>query len=210
LKIGAYSWTILVSYLIGSLPTGYLAGRMRGIDIRTAGSGNIGATNVFRVLGKTAGTAVLVIDGLKGFAAAFWIPLLILQFFPGASRQYLALAAGAAAVLGHMFPCWLKFKGGKGIATSAGVGFAWAWLACLTTLVIWIIVFLATKYVSIASLVAAVVLPIAVWVFGGGLYMTLVMTVIAITAIYKHKGNIKRLLDGTENRFGQRKKESSP
>jgi glycerol-3-phosphate acyltransferase PlsY len=210
LRIGAYSLTVFVSYLIGSLPTGYLAGRLRGIDIRTTGSGNIGATNVFRVLGKPAGIAVLVIDGLKGFAAAFWIPLLVTQFFPGTSRQNLALAAGAAAVLGHMCPCWLKFKGGKGIATSAGVGFAWAWLACLTTLIIWIIVFLATRYVSIASLVAAVVLPIAVWIFGGGLGMTLVMTAIALLAIYKHKGNISRLINGTENRFGQKKSESPP
>jgi glycerol-3-phosphate acyltransferase PlsY len=210
LRIGAYSLTVFVSYFIGSLPTGYLAGRMRGIDIRAAGSGNIGATNVFRVLGKTAGTAVLLVDGLKGFAAARWIPLLIVQFFPGTSQENLALAAGAAAVFGHVCPCWLKFKGGKGIATSAGVGFAWAPMACLTTLIIWGIVFLATKYVSIASLVAAVVLPIAVWAFGGGPKMTAVMTAIAVLAIYKHKGNITRLLNGTESRFGQRKNEPSP
>ena len=130
MQIGAYSLTIVMSYLIGSLPTGYVAGMTRGIDIRAAGSGNIGATNVFRVLGKAAGISVLAVDGVKGFAAARWVPLLAGKWFPGAPADNLALAAGAAAVLGHVYTCWLKFKGGKGIATSAGVGFAWAPEAC--------------------------------------------------------------------------------
>jgi glycerol-3-phosphate acyltransferase PlsY len=210
LQIGAYILTGLISYVVGSLPTGHLAGRLRGIDIRAAGSGNIGATNVFRVLGRRAGVAVLAIDGLKGFAAARWAPLLAAQFVPGASPKNLALAAGAAAVLGHMFPCWLKFKGGKGIATSAGVGMAWAPAALLTTLAIWGVVFITTKYVSLASIVAAVVLPVAVWCFGGGTNMTLVMTVMAVFAIYKHKGNIGRLLKGTENRAGKPMNQPSP
>ena len=141
MQIGAYSLTIFVSYLIGSLPTGYLAGMARGIDIRAAGSGNIGATNVFRVLGNAAGIAVLAVDGVKGFAAARWVPLLAGNCFPGTPAENLALAAGAAAVLGHVYTCWLKFKGGKGIATSAGVGFAWAPEACAVTLAIWGIVF---------------------------------------------------------------------
>jgi glycerol-3-phosphate acyltransferase PlsY len=210
LDIGAYSLTIFLSYLVGSLPTGYLAGKLRGIDIRAAGSGNIGATNVFRVLGKKAGSAVLGIDALKGFAAARWLPLLAAQFFPGVSRENLALAAGAAAVLGHVCTCWLKFKGGKGIATSAGVGLAWAPAACLTALAFWGIAFVVTKYVSVASIVAAVVLPCAVWFFGGGLKMTLVMTALAVLAIYKHKTNIGRLIDGTENRAGKPKPQTSP
>jgi glycerol-3-phosphate acyltransferase PlsY len=200
LQIGAYSLAIIVSYLTGSLPTGYLAGMARGIDIRAAGSGNIGATNVFRVLGTAAGIAVLAVDGVKGFAAARWAPLLAERCFPGAPRENLALAAGAAAVLGHVYSCWLKFRGGKGIATSAGVGFAWAPAACAVTLAIWGIVFLSTRYVSVASIVAAVALPVAVWVFQYGTKMTLVMTALAVLAIYKHKANIRRLAEGTENR----------
>ena len=210
LEMGAYSLTIIISYFIGSLPSGYLAGKLRGVDVRVAGSGNIGATNVFRVLGKTAGTAVLAVDALKGFAAARWIPPLVAQFFPGPSRQDLALAAGAAVVLGHMYPCWLKFKGGKGIATSAGVGIAWAPAACLATLAIWGIVFVSTKYVSAASIVAAVVLPLAVWFSGKGREMTFVMAALAVLAIYKHKGNIRRLLTGTENRAGKSRHPSLP
>ncbi len=210
LQIGAYSLTVLISYLIGSLPTGYLAGMARGIDIRAAGSGNIGATNVFRVLGNAAGISVLAVDGVKGFAAAWWVPLLAGKYFPGAPAGNLALAAGVAAVLGHVYSCWLKFKGGKGIATSAGVGFAWAPEACALTLAIWGIVFVSTRYVSVASIVAAVVLPLAVWGFHYGTRMTLVMTALAVLAIYKHKANIRRLLDGTENRAGTKKKQATP
>ncbi len=208
MQIAAFSLTVLISYLIGSLPAGYLAGAIRGVDVRTAGSGNIGATNVFRVLGKTAGIAVLLVDGLKGFAAARWVPLLVNQWFPGAAAlDNLALAAGAGAVLGHVYTCWLKFKGGKGIATSAGVGFAWAPEACAVTLAIWIVVFAATRYVSVASIVAAVVLPLAVWAFKYGTKMTIVMTGLGILAICKHKANIRRLLDGTENRVSAKKKQ---
>jgi glycerol-3-phosphate acyltransferase PlsY len=210
LQIGAYSLTVVLAYLIGSLPTGYVAGLTRGIDIRTTGSGNIGATNVFRVLGKAAGISVLALDGVKGFAAARWVPLLAGKWFPGTPAENLALAAGAGAVLGHVYTCWLKFKGGKGIATSAGVGFAWAPEACAVTLAIWGIVFVSTRYVSVASIVAAVVLPVAVWVFGYGTRMTLVMTAMAVLAIYKHKANIRRLLEGTENRVGMKKNESTP
>jgi glycerol-3-phosphate acyltransferase PlsY len=210
LQIGAYSLTILISYLTGSLPSGYLAGMARGIDIRAAGSGNIGATNVFRVLGRTAGISVLAADGFKGFAAARWVPLLAGKCFPGAPADNLALAAGLAAVLGHVYSCWLRFKGGKGIATSAGVGFAWAPEACALTLAIWVIVFVCTRYVSAASLVASVVLPLSVWRLDYGTKMTLVMTALGALAIYKHKGNIRRLLDGTENRAGTKKNPPRP
>jgi glycerol-3-phosphate acyltransferase PlsY len=179
------------------------------MDIRTAGSGNIGATNVFRVLGNKAGISVLVVDGVKGFAAARWVPLLADKWFPGAAADNLALAAGAGAVLGHVYSCWLKFKGGKGIATSAGVGFAWAPKACGTALAVWGLVFLSTRYVSLASIAAAVVLPLMVWVFGYDTKMTIVMTIIGVLAIYKHKGNIQRLLAGTENRAVPKKTQPS-
>lgn len=194
--------TVMAAYLIGSLPTGYVVGRARGIDVRKVGSGNIGATNAFRVLGKTAGAAVLLIDGFKGFAAARWLPLLATHFFPGANVEYLALTAGVAAVLGHNYTCWLKFKGGKGIATSAGVVMAWAPWACVTALVVWGVVAKATRYVSVGSIMAAVVLPIAVWLTRRSVPMTCVMGALSILAIYKHKGNVQRLMAGTENRLG--------
>jgi glycerol-3-phosphate acyltransferase PlsY len=205
--IGAYIVVLVTSYFLGSVPAGYLAGKARGIDVRTVGSGNIGATNVFRVLGKTAGTVVLLSDALKGFAAARFAPLLAIYLFPGAKPQLenLALVAGVAAILGHNFTCWLKFKGGKGIATSGGVVLAWAPLACLTALALWGVVFVTTKFVSLASIAAALVLPIAVWYWNGSLTMTAVMAALSALAIYKHKPNIQRLLDGTESRAGAKK-----
>jgi glycerol-3-phosphate acyltransferase PlsY len=205
--MGAYIVVLVVSYFLGSVPAGFLAGKARGIDVRTVGSGNIGATNVFRVLGKTAGTVVLLADALKGFAAARWSPLLAVYMFPGAAAQQenLALAAGAAAILGHNFTCWLHFKGGKGISTSGGVVLAWAPLACLTALALWGVVFVMTKFVSVASIAAALILPVAVWFWKGSLTMTVVMAALSALAIYKHKANIQRLLHGTESRAGVKK-----
>jgi glycerol-3-phosphate acyltransferase PlsY len=212
LEIGAYTLMVVAAYLLGSLPTGFLAAKARGIDIRTVGSGNIGATNVLRVLGTGAGLSVLAVDGLKGFAAARWMPILAMEVLPAAKveHEHLALVAGVAAILGHNYPCWLKFKGGKGIATSAGVVMAWAPLACVTALAVWGIFFIATKYVSVASLAAAVILPVAVWFWKGSLTMTCVMTALSILAFYKHKGNIRRLLQGTENRVGGKKTAKEP
>jgi glycerol-3-phosphate acyltransferase PlsY len=205
--IGAYILVVVASYFVGSIPTGFLAGKAKGIDVRTVGSGNIGATNAFRVLGKTAGTIVLLTDAFKGFAAARWTPLLATVVFPDAASQKenLMLVAGVAAILGHNFTCWLKFKGGKGIATSGGVVMAWAPLACVTALALWGIVFLASRFVSLASIAAALILPLAVWYWNGSMTMTIVMAALSLLAIVKHKSNIQRLLAGTENRVGGRK-----
>ncbi|HEX4120530.1 MAG TPA: glycerol-3-phosphate 1-O-acyltransferase PlsY [Verrucomicrobiae bacterium] len=207
MQIGAYIFVVVISYVLGSTPAGYVAGRVRGVDVRTMGSGNIGATNVFRVLGKTAGIAVLTTDALKGFVAARFAPLLALYLFTscGAQREDLALAAGVGAILGHNYSFWLRFKGGKGIATSGGVVMAWAPQACLTALALWGVIFAATRYVSLASIAAAVILPFAVWFWKGSVTMTCVMAALSLLAIYKHKGNIRRLLDGTENRIGKAK-----
>ncbi|HUD45750.1 MAG TPA: glycerol-3-phosphate 1-O-acyltransferase PlsY [Candidatus Baltobacteraceae bacterium] len=207
MAIGVYIFVVVVSYVLGSTPSGYLAGMVRGIDIRTVGSGNIGATNVFRVLGRTAGIAVLIADGLKGFVAARFVPALALHIFTasGARREGLSLAAGVGAILGHNYSCWLRFKGGKGIATSGGVVMAWAPQACLTALGVWGVVILITRYVSLASIAAAVTLPFAVWLWKGSPTMTYVMSALSLLAIYKHKGNIQRLLKGTENRIGKKK-----
>jgi acyl phosphate:glycerol-3-phosphate acyltransferase len=206
MDVGAYLMVVVISYLLGSIPSGYLAGKARGIDVRSSGSGNIGATNVFRVLGRKAGAIVLAADALKGFISARLVPLLALQIFPSAhaTREDLALAAGAAAIVGHLYTFWLRFKGGKGIATTAGVVLAWVPLACIITLALWGLVLAISKYVSVASIAAAIVLPFAVWFCGGTLTMTLIIAGVGLLAIYKHKGNIHRLLTGAERRIGQK------
>jgi glycerol-3-phosphate acyltransferase PlsY len=205
LTIGVYIFVVAIAYVLGSTPSGYFAGKARGIDVRTMGSGNIGATNVFRLLGKTAGIAVLAADALKGFVAARFVPLLALQLFAasGSRREHLALAAGVGAILGHNYTCWLRFKGGKGIATSAGVVLAWAPEACITAIAVWGLVLAVTRYVSVASIAAALVLPPAVWYWNGSPTMTLVMSALSLLAIFKHRGNIQRLFKGTENRIGK-------
>jgi len=205
-----YFITAALAYLLGSIPTGYLAGRAKGIDIRAVGSGNIGATNAFRILGKTAGTVVLVVDGLKGWLAVALLPQLVHGwFFPMAAsaeiHQSLQITAGVAAILGHNYTCWLKFKGGKGIATSAGVLAALVPLSFLTGLVVWVVVCLVTRYVSVASITAALVLPFATWFFHYGALMVVATALMSALAIYKHKANILRLMNGTENKVGRRK-----
>jgi glycerol-3-phosphate acyltransferase PlsY len=206
MDFGAYIFVLVISYLLGATPSGYLAGMACGIDVRSAGSGNIGATNVVRVLGKKVGAIVLVADALKGFVSARWVPLLALHVFPAAvaSRENLALVAGVAAILGHIYPCWLAFKGGKGIATSGGVVLAWAPAACLTALALWGLVLAVSKYVSLASIAAAIILPFAVWFWNGSPTMTGVMAGLSLLAIYKHKANIQRLLTGEERRIGKK------
>lgn len=204
MELGSYLVTGVVAYLLGSIPTGYLAGRMRGIDIRTVGSGNIGATNVFRVLGKPAGILVLVVDGLKGYAACAWVA----ERFGEA--EGLRITAGLAAILGHNFTCWLRFRGGKGVATSAGVLAALVPGALIIILSIWIIAFALTRYVSLASLAAAFALPFATWITRHSPSLTIVTGAMAALAIYKHRSNIQRLLHGTENRFGSKPREAGP
>jgi len=204
MDFGAYIFVVVISYMLGSTPSGYLVGMARGIDVRSAGSGNIGATNVVRVLGKKAGAIVLISDAFKGFISARWVPLLALQIFPaGGTRENLALVGGAAAILGHIYPCWLKFKGGKGIATTGGVVLAWVPAACFITVGFWILGLLISRYVSVASIVAAVVLPFAVWFCDGSQTMIIVITAVSLLAIYKHKANIHRLLTGAERRIGK-------
>jgi glycerol-3-phosphate acyltransferase PlsY len=197
-----YLLTAVVAYLIGSIPTGYLFARARGVDIRSVGSGNIGATNVFRTLGKTAGISVLLIDAIKGFVPA---KFLLFGVVSPQTHEYHAMVAGLFAILGHNYTCWLRFKGGKGIATSAGVLIALVPLALLVALGVWLIVFAASRYVSLASISAAAVLPFAVWGAGQSGRMIGLATFLSLLAIYKHKGNIQRLRAGTENRIGKKK-----
>lgn len=216
MPFGAYIFAALAGYLLGSLPTGYLVGRLRGLDIRTAGSGNIGATNVFRVLGRPAGVFVLAVDTLKGFGAAA-LPGLCLPGLQSAlpvlwgaeaslpARDSLGIAAGVAAILGHNYTCWLRFKGGKGIATSAGVLLALMPAALGVCLGVWLVVFVASRYASLASIVAAAALPFAVWFTGRGRALTFVGLALGALAIYKHLPNIRRLRDGTEHRWSRAK-----
>jgi acyl phosphate:glycerol-3-phosphate acyltransferase len=211
--IVGYILTAVVAYLLGSIPTGFLVAKSRGIDIRTVGSGNIGATNVLRALGKPAGIAVLLIDALKGWlAVAVAARLLCGWLAPAAdaqTREWFALCAGISVILGHNYTCWLYFKGGKGIATSAGVVLALVPLGLLIILVTFIIVLALTRYVSLASISAAFVLPFGVWLTGQSTTMIIVTAVLGALAIYKHKANITRLLNGTENRFGCKKPPSA-
>ena len=202
-----YGAIAIGAYLLGSLPTGYLVARIRGVDIRSVGSGNIGATNVFRILGMAAGIVVLGVDALKGYAACGWlVPWVAGQLDPAADAgsprlDYLSLVAGASAVLGHNYTCWLKFKGGKGIATSAGVLAAlvpWSFLIILT---VFIVTFWASRFVSLASILAALALPFAAWLTGESGVKIAVTTAMSLLAIYKHRANIRRLLNGTEPRL---------
>jgi glycerol-3-phosphate acyltransferase PlsY len=203
--------TVLVAYLLGSIPTGFIVARARGLDIRRVGSGNIGATNVLRALGKPAGVFVLLADGLKGFLASSYlvhVAGLVLgnrAVMGEAGHEYLSIAAGLAAMLGHIYTCWLGFRGGKGIATAAGVLAAWVPWTLVAGLATWILVALLSRYVSLASIAAAVSLPLSTWIIGHYSHRYITVTgLMAALAILKHKGNIQRLLQGTEHRFSLR------
>ena len=212
MQILSYVLTAVAAYLLGSIPTGFLVARAKGIDIRKVGSGNIGATNALRVLGKPAGILVLLVDALKGWLAVRVVAMLIVEQFSsadalGRDRVIVAIVASICAVLGHNFPCWLGFKGGKGIATSAGVLTALVPWALLIILSVWIVLIAVTRYVSIGSLAASATLPFATWLTTHDWTLTAVTGVMGALAIYKHKGNIQRLLNGTEPRFGQKRPE---
>jgi glycerol-3-phosphate acyltransferase PlsY len=208
--IVGYILVVLAAYMLGSVPTGFLVAKTRGVDIRTVGSGNIGATNVFRILGKPAGIFVLLTDAAKGWLAVFVVAKLISAwFYPAAdstAREWFAICAGVAAILGHNYTCWLYFKGGKGIATSAGVLCALVPEPLLFILSVWIIIFALTRYVSLASISAAFTLPFAAWAVGDSLTIIFVTAALTSLAIYKHKANIKRLIDGTESKITLKKR----
>ena len=190
------------SYLLGSIPFGYLASRLAGIDIRKAGSGNVGATNVVRVLGKRYGYPVFALDFLKGFGAVK-ISMLMPEWN---SPEIVGILAAMSSILGHLYPPWLTFKGGKGVATSAGALLALTPVATLIGIAIWIIVFWLTRYVSLASITAAVVLPIVILVVSSQdqnkrkplVYSS---TCVAAVVIWRHRSNLSRLMRGTEPRF---------
>ena len=207
--VPGYILTALAAYLLGSIPTGFLVAKARGIDIRTVGSGNIGATNVFRFLGKPAGIFVLFADALKGWLAVVGVTWVVIQAFhlsqDQVTKEWLQICAGVCAILGHNFTCWLHFKGGKGIATSAGVLTALVPLSLIIILGVWIVVFALSRYVSLSSICAALTLPFAAWLTHQSVTMIAITTALRILAIYKHKANIKHLLNGTKNRLALKK-----
>ena len=195
----ALPWFIL-SYFVGAFPTSFLAGRVvKGIDLRQHGSKNLGATNVYRVLGWKVAVPVALIDILKGT-----IPVVF--FAPRVSPSLtVALLMGMAAILGHVFSVFVGFKGGKGVATAAGVMLGLTpWAIAVSTLV-WVLLVWLTGYVSLASMAGAVTLPVAAWfLYPGRRELIWLDVLLAAAIIWLHRANIKRLLNGTENRFGRR------
>src|SRR5262249_31747807 len=198
---------VIGCYLLGSIPFGYVAGRIKGIDIRKAGSGNIGATNVVRVLGKRYGYPVFVLDFLKGFGAVTISTAIARRATPewGSGETYAALAAAAAGV-GHSFPPWLKFRGGKGVATCAGAPLALPPLALLIGAAIWILVFWLTRFVSVASIATATALPLVIFLISarskaGDRALFYCSVFLAVVVIWRHRSNLSRLMRGSEPRF---------
>lgn len=200
--------SLVVAYLVGAVPFGFLIARARGVDIRTVGSGNVGATNVFRSVSKALGLITFALDAFKGFAGVVFVPRVVaaLSGMEFAADMRLAVVCGAMTVVGHNWTCFLRFKGGKGVATSAGfllgvtpagVGIAFG---------VWLVVFVAWRYVSVASIVAALVLSAVVWVplrlyVEHGWWLPAVLSGLGVLAVWKHRSNMVRLMAGTESRF---------
>ena len=183
---------VLVAYLIGSIPFGYLIVRGKiGADIRETGSGGTGATNVSRRAGKAAGVVTLVLDALKGAAA-----VLIAKMVTGS--DWLIAAAAIAVIVGHIFPVWLGFRGGKGVATGAGVFLVLAPIAVLCAGVVFLAIVFATRYVSLGSIVGAAAIPLFVWVLSDSRPLLIAAVLGALLIVFAHRGNIRRLARGIE------------
>jgi glycerol-3-phosphate acyltransferase PlsY len=185
---------IVLAYLLGSIPTGLLLGKFYGIDVRKEGSGNIGATNLYRTVGRKVGIITLIGDCLKGM-----LPVLAVKF-SSLPFEYAAWV-GLAAFCGHVFSVFLRFKGGKGVATALGVFLALSPVAVGIAVMVFAVLMFIWRYVSLGSVSAAAVMPIAVWALNGGRVLSLVTMIIAVIVIIRHSENIKRLVAGTENRF---------
>lgn len=242
-SISAEQWMYCVggtvlSYLVGSISFAYIAGRLAGVDLRTKGSGNLGASNVFRVVGKLAGAGVFLLDLVKGVVPAlaacvivgpggdldparlnafvrpaieFWRDHTIAPGVVGA-WQHLAIAYGVAVICGHMFPFYLGFKGGKAVATGCGVFLVLAPLQTLTALLVWVIVLMLGRYVSLASMTAAVALFLQVLIYRRFSLdaTTCFVGLVCLMVIFRHRSNIQRLLNGTENRIMQPERKRRP
>ncbi len=187
---------LVVGYLFGSIPSGYLLARAAGLgDVRAIGSGNIGATNVLRTGNKGLAALTLILDALKG-TVPVWLALHYLGLYP-------AMLAGLGAFLGHLFPVWLGFKGGKGVATYIGVLLGLAWQGVIVFAVAWLLVAFVTRFSSLAALVAAVAVPVAL-VFLDRLELAELFAVMSAIVFIKHRPNIERLIAGTESKIGSK------
>ncbi len=199
-------WIVILAYLLGSVPVGYLLVRIfRKQDIRTFGSGNIGATNVLRSGGKGLGAATFLLDVVKGAGAVLLGAWLAAPLLPGLPQRNVEALAALCAVIGHMFPIWLRFRGGKGVATGFGVFLVAAPLAAIAAITLFSLVFALTRYVSLASILGAASFPIFAWLTVSGPkppFFIAVQFIVASLIIVKHHPNIRRLLAGTEHRFG--------
>ncbi len=199
---------VLVAYLLGSIPSSVWIGKIfYGIDVREHGSGNAGTTNTIRILGYKAGIPVFIIDALKGWFAVF-LTKIVFGYFPSIEMpEYMSLIAAVAVVLGHIFPVFAGFRGGKGVATLLGVGFGLIPIPALIALGIFMLVLLCFGYVSLASITAAVTLPFITYFFvmPGKLLLLLLTIAVAVFIPITHRQNIKRLLNGTENKFLKKK-----
>ena len=193
----------VLSYLLGSIPFGLLLGFMAGKDVRKSGSNNIGATNVWRVCGKWWGLATFALDFLKGLAAVLFVG----GYVPtGLPYPYPVILAAVGAVLGHNFPVWLKFKGGKGVATSAGVMAGMMWAPFLVAITVFILTVAVSRYLSLGSMLASLALVAACLLllpqpFGASFPLLVLAAALAVMIIVRHRQNISRILAGTENRF---------
>ena len=196
--IAAHGWLLLVAYLLGSIPVGFLIVKLReGRDIRAVGSGNIGAANVTRAVGLGAGLLTFLLDAGKGYLAV-WVA----ARFTDQNISWM-VTAGVAAVVGHLFPMWLRFRGGRGVATGVGVFLPICWPAVLVALVIWIVVVAFWRYVSLGSIVAAAALPLLTYLLyapphAPPLIVSVSTTLAAVLIIVRHRPNIERLIAGTE------------
>lgn len=205
----AFLWIAIAAYLLGSIPVGYLLVRIfRRQDIRTVGSGNIGATNVLRSEGKALGAATFLLDVCKGALAVLLAAMIAGSVLPTVPQRNVEALAALFAVFGHMFPVWLHFRGGKGVATGFGVFLVAAPWAALSSITLFAIVFVLTRYVSLGSILGAGSFPIFAWFMVKGerpVFFIAVQATVALLIIVKHHPNIRRLLAGNEHRFGATK-----
>ena len=196
-----FTISIVLGYLIGSFPTSFIMARaVKGIDIRQVGSKNAGATNVLRSVGKLPALITLIVDIVKGIFVVTIVANFLYPYIENLDYDFYRSFLGLAAVCGHIWPVWLRFKGGKGVATTLGVAIGLAPVVLLPSLVIWIVIFFTTNYVSLASILALVAFPVIAIAFSQSFYLVLISAVICSVSIFKHRSNIRRLLKGQENK----------
>ncbi len=196
---------IVIAYLLGATPTSYIAAKMAGVDLRRVGSGNLGATNLYRVLGWKYAVPAGMIDVAKGYVAAVFLSSIAGASLSG-GHLWIPLVVGSAAIVGHVFPVYLRFRGGKGVATAAGVVLGVAPVPLLVSVGVWSLLLLSTGFMSLASMSAALAFPVAALIVApADVHLFAASLIIASFIIVNHRSNIRRLFQGTEPRFGRKK-----